>query len=112
MITSKVINEIYKKFRKAPLDIEVLRIPYFTELLKHHDLKYENNELIIGALDEFNPFRRLLGRRIFGIIEFDKYVAFVTPAHILFLGKNDNSVQVHMKPDRKPNVFSRLFSGD
>lgn len=111
MITNKVIDEIYKKFRKAPVDINELRIPYFTELLKHHDLRYENNELIINSLEEFNPFRKLLGRRIYGIIEFDRHVAFVTPAHILFLGKKDNSVQVHMKPDRKPNMFSRLFAG-
>ncbi len=110
MITEQVIKEIYKKFKRAPKNIDDLRIPYFVELLKHHNLVYENDELIVGSLEEFNPFRRLLARRLRGILEFDRHVAFVTPAHILFLGKNDNSVQVHMKPDNKGSILDRLFA--
>lgn len=110
MITEKVIKEIYKKFSKSPKNIDDLRIPYFIELLKHHQLQYANDELIIGSLEEFNPFRRLLGRRLRGILEFDRHVALVCPSHILFLGKKDNSVQVHMKPEKQENIFSRLFS--
>lgn len=110
MITEKVIKEIYKKFKKAPKNIDDLRIPYFVDLLKQHGLKFENGEVIVGALEEFNPFRRILARRLHGILEFDRHVAFIAPNHILFLGKNNDAVQVHMKPESNNHLLNRLFA--
>lgn len=111
MITDKVIKEIYRKFRKTPRSVDDLKIPQIIDLLKsHHSLRYENGEIIIDSLEEFNPFRRLLARRLYAILEFDRNVAFVTPTHILFLGKDNDQVRVHMKPEKSSNFLSRIFS--
>ena len=111
MITEKVIKEIYKRFRKPPMDIAELEIPKYIEMLKgHHSLKFDDGELIVESLEEFNPFRRILGRRLLAILEFERNVAIVTPSHILFLSKNSDQVRVHIKPERTPNILDRIFA--
>ena len=110
MITEKVIQDIYKSYRKPHRDREELRIPYFLDLLKkHHKLKADDDEIVIEDLDDFNPFRRFLVRSLHAILEFDRMVAFVFPHHILFLGKEDNTLRVNFKPEKKKSFLGRLF---
>lgn len=110
MITNEVINEIYKKFGKPAKHRDELQLDYFIPmLLMSHDLTFEEDEIIVNDLDEFNPFRRFLIRALNAILEFDRYIAFVFNNHILFFGKEDNSLQVHMKPERKHSLFDRIF---
>jgi len=113
MITDAVIKEIYKKFKKPPHNEEELELDYFIDLLKkHHKLKIDNDgikEVIIENLDEFNPFRRFLVRNLHAVLEFDKNVAFVFPNHILFLGKESDSCNVHIKPEKPKGLFKKLF---
>lgn len=109
MITDEVIREIYKKFGKPHKNREELQLDYFLNLLgEHHHIKYDGDEIIVEDLEEFNPFRQFLIRGLHGIIEFDTYVAFVFRRHILFFSKNDESVQVHMKPESN-SIFDRIF---
>ena len=97
MITDNVIKEIYKKFGKPHKNEEELNLDYFLPMLnKNHAITRDGMEIIIEDLDEFNPFRRFLVRGINAVLEFDKMVAFVFRNHILFLGKEDNQLRVHL----------------
>lgn len=110
MITDVVIKDIYKKFNK-PARVEDLNVDYFVALLKdHHALRVFEDEIIVDDLDEYNPFRRFLMRGINAILEFDKMVAFVFRTHILFFGKENNELRVHIKPEKPRSFFSRIFS--
>lgn len=111
MITDKVINEIYRRFRKPPKDIESLRLPEIMDILKkHHNISFNGKELVFEDLDEFNPFRMMLARRLLAVMEFDRFVAFVLPSHILFLSKNDNAARVRMRPESQENILQRIFA--
>lgn len=109
MITEKVIREIYRKFNKPNTDRNQLRLDYFVGLLKHHNIRVIDDELVMNDLEEFNPFKRFLLRSVNAILEFDKMVAIVFQNHIIFLGKYDDQMRIHMKPESKNNIFSRLF---
>lgn len=121
MLTKDVIKDIYKEYSKPNDNKEELRIPYFLNMLSpYHNLKYDGEEFIFEDMDEFNPFRRILGKNLHAILEFSKHVAFVFPNHILFLGKRSPELHVHFKPEesgkdgpnKKKSFFQRLFSSD
>lgn len=110
MITDSVIKEIYKKFGKPHKKREELKLNYFMDILKaNHSIKYDDDEIILEDLEEFNPFRRFLIRSLTAVLEFDKMIAFVFPNHILFLGKEDNQMRVHIKPPKKPSFLDRIL---
>ncbi len=110
MITDEVIKEIYKKFSKPERDESELNLDFFVDLLKEqHDIRVIDNEIVIGKLEEFNPFRRFLKRSLTAVLEFDKVVAFVFRNHILFLVKDEDTIRVHIKPSPKKSFFGRLF---
>ena len=118
MITDQVIKEIYKTNKKPPKDLNELNIRDAMYVLnKHHNLTLDSEDLstaevIINDLEEYNPFRRFLVRSLHAILEFDRMMAFVFANHILFLGKEDEQLRVHFRPeeeDEKPSFFSRLF---
>lgn len=113
MITEQVISEIYKKYKKPLKNESELNLDYFLDILKqNHNISRADGEIVINDLEEFNPFRRFLIRSLHAVLEFDKMVAFVTNNHILFLGKENNALRVHFKPENKKSLFSRLFGGD
>lgn len=119
MLTKEIIKDIYKQYSKPNQNKEELQIPYFLEMLApYHNLKYDGEEFVFEDMDEFNPFRRILGKNLHAILEFSKHVAFVFPNHILFLGKRTPELHVHFKPDdsdtndKKKSFFKRLFSSD
>lgn len=110
MITDQVIKEIYKKYTKPCKDPAELGLEHYLEILKkHHDIKADDMEIVVEDLEEFNPFRMFLKRSLYGIIEFDSMIAFVFRSHILFFGKNDNQLRVHIKPELPKSFFGKLF---
>lgn len=109
MITDKVIKEIYRKFTKPHSKREDLNLDHFTEVLKHHNIRVTGDEIIMDNLEEYNPFKRFLLRSVNAILEFDRMVAIVFANHIIFLGKEDNQMRIHMKPERQDNFFNRLL---
>lgn len=110
MITDSVIKEIYKKFGKPHKNAAELRLDYFIPMLTpNHAIRQIDDEIIIEDLDEFNPFRRFLVRSINAVLEFDKMIAFVFRNHILFLGKEDNQMRVHIKPEKPKSLLGRIF---
>ncbi|MDE7441383.1 MAG: hypothetical protein K2M69_04375 [Muribaculaceae bacterium] len=114
MITDEVIKEIYKTYGKPHKHREELQLDYFIDLLsENHKLSIvDDDEIIVENLEEFNPFRRFLIRGLHAVIEFDTYVAFVFQGHILFFGKEDPSLQVHMRPERKKSLWDSIFGND
>lgn len=110
MVTEEVIKEIYKKYRKPPKERSELELGRFLPIIEeHHDITCDDMECVLNGLEEFNPFRRFLWRGVHAILEFEKVIAIVFKNHILFLGKDDNSLRVHFKPEDKGNIFSRIF---
>lgn len=110
MITDSVIKEIYKKFSKPHKNREDLQLDYFVQLLTaNHNIKLDTDEIILEDLEEFNPFRRFLIRSLNAVLEFDKMIAFVFANHILFLGKDDNQMRVHIKPARKRSLLDKIL---
>lgn len=120
MLTKEVIKDIYKEYSKPNTNKDELQIPHFLKMLEpYHNLKYDGDEFIFEDMDEFNPFRRILSRNLHAILEFNKFVAFVFPNHILFLGKRSPELHVHFKPmdeaeatNKKKSLFKRLFSSE
>ena len=113
MITQEVISEIYKSYNKPCRNPQDLNLPYFVDLLNpYHDLQIEEDEVIVGGLDEFSPFKRFLKRGLYAVLEFDRNVAFVFQSHILFFSKTDNKLSVHFRPTEKRNIFDRIFGRD
>lgn len=111
MISKQVIEEIYKKYNKPPKKVDDLRIPYFLDLLSksHHlRLSQDQEEIVNEDLDNYNPFKRFLIRRMTAILEFERMVAFAFDNHIIFFQKDSTDMRVHFKPVKK-GFFSRLF---
>lgn len=110
MITQEVITEIYKTYNKPCKNSDELNLPYIVELLKeHHNLELHDDEIIVGDLDEFSPFKRFLKRGLYAVLEFDRNVAFVFQSHILFFSKLDDKLSVHFRPMEKRGLLDRIF---
>ena len=87
MITQKVIDQLYKTYRKPPacaddLDIGIL----FEHLILFHDIAIDDHaNLIINSLPESSPFHTIPLSHIHAIVEFENKVAIVLHASIIFL---------------------------
>ena len=113
MITEEVINEIYKNYNKPCKNEEELNLPYFAEILRpFHELRIEDDEVIVESIEEFSPFKRFLKRGLFAVLEFDRNVAFVFQSHIIFFSKKDTNMSVHFRPAGKRSLFDRIFGRD
>ena len=110
MVTDEVIKEIYKKYTKPCKDPDELDFDNYMEILKkNHNITSDDMEVVVEDLEEFNPFRMFLKRSIYGILEFDKVIAFVFRSHILFFGKDSNELRVHIKPEKPQSIFDKIF---
>ncbi|MBO5780014.1 MAG: hypothetical protein J6R27_02775 [Muribaculaceae bacterium] len=108
MITNKVINEIYHRYRKRAASPDKLSTPLlFESASPDHNISIENEEVIIGSVDAMSPFHRIPLRVIHAIVEFDTQVIIVLHSSMLFLSKFDNHVAAHIKPNR-PTLLQRL----
>lgn len=110
MVDEKVIQEIYKKYRKPHKNVADLRLDYFLPMLgEHHAIENDGFEIVLKDVEEYNPFRRFLIRSLNAVLEFDKLIAFVFRNHILFMGKEDNQLHVHIKPEEPASLFDRIL---
>ena len=109
MITKKVIDTLYRKYRKRPEGVEQLDIGLLFEYAsEHHSIEIdEEGNLLINSIDTASPFHKLSLSRIHGITQFEDVVAIVMHSSILFLSKHDDSVNVHIKFD-EPSIWEKL----
>lgn len=98
MIQKKVIDAIYKKYRRRPASPDELNIPLlFEKLPEEAGIEIDGNNIIINSIDSKSPFHRLPVTHIHAIIDFDEAVAIVLHSSIMFISKEDGSAHVHIK---------------
>lgn len=111
MITQKVIEQLYKKYKNPPqsaddLDIDLL----FIHLLEFHDIEIDDNaNLIIRSLPESSPFHCIPLSHIHAIVEFEHKIAIVLHSSILFLSKNDNKTHIHIRM-KSPTLMEKIMN--
>ncbi len=108
MVTNKVINSIYRKYKKRPgspdqLDIALL----FQENMDQHGLYIDDNKLVVSSVEPSSPFHTIDLSRVHAILEFENVVAIVLHSSIIFFNKKDQQVHIHVKMDQ-PSLMDRI----
>lgn len=108
MINNKVINSIYKKYSKRPSSIDQLNIPLLFEAAHDdHAIEINGHDLIINSQEPWSPFHTIDLNRVHAILDFDRYVAVVLHSSIVFIGKKNSEIHIHIKPI-KPSITDRM----
>lgn len=98
MIQKKAIESIYKKYKKRPASPDELDIPLLFEQLPFEaGVEIDGSDLVLGSVENSSPFHRIPVRNIHAIVNLDEAVAIVLRASIIFISKEDGSVNVHLK---------------
>lgn len=110
MISNKVIDAIYKQYRKRPASPDELDIPLlFEKVPEEVGIEVDGNDIVINSIDQSSLFRRIPVGNIHAIVEFDEAVAIVMHSSILFISKEDGTIHVHLK-NIGPSLIDRLRS--
>lgn len=108
MITKKVIDEVYRRYRKRPAGTDELDISTLFECAgDNHGISINEREIVIDSIDELSPFHRIELDRIHGIVRFEKTVAIVLHSSIIFLNVDNDGVSVHIKPN-PPTFWQKM----
>lgn len=107
MITQKTIKEIYRRYRKRPSSPDKLNINILEPIVELHNIEIDDNQIKINSVDSKSPFHILSLRCIHGIENFEGKVAIVLRSSIIFLNKNDDGKNIHIKMP-KPSFWERL----
>lgn len=108
MIQKKVIDAIYKKYKKRPASHDELNIPLlFEKLPEETNIEVDEKNLVINSIDPSSPFHTIPVSHIHAIVEFDEAVAIVLHSAIVFISKDDGTVHVHIK-ELKPGIVDRI----
>ncbi len=98
MIQKKVIDAIYKKFKRHPNSPDELAIPLlFEKLPESASVQIDGEELVLPMVEADSPFHRIPVSNIHAIVDFDEVVAIVMHSSIVFISKDDGAVYVHIK---------------
>lgn len=99
MITKKVIDTLYKQYSKRPESPDELNIGLlFGDIFDIHGIALDENNLVINSIDPASPFHSIPLKHIHEIVEFGEDIAIVLHSSIIFLKKEDNRVNIHVKP--------------
>lgn len=112
MITKKVIDTIYKKYRKLPESPDFLDMPLlFDYAAEHHNVSIDMDgpvdSLVIGSIDRDSPFHRIPLEKIHAIVPFEEWIAIVLHSSIIFLNRKSNKVSIHIRA-HKPTLMDRI----
>lgn len=112
MITRKVIEALYKKYRKLPESPDCLDMPLlFESASENHNILIDMDgpvdSLLIGSIDPASPFHRLALDRIHAIVPFEEWVAIVLHSSMIFLNRKSNQVSVHVRTE-PPTLAERI----
>lgn len=100
MLTRDNINEIYRKYKKAPASIDELDLAtLFDETAINHDILVDpdENTITFGSIETTSPFHTLGLSRINAILGFEEWIAIVLPAAIVFLNRTSPKVAIDIK---------------
>lgn len=99
MITQEVIKEIYKKYKKRPASPDELNMPpLFEAAHPSHDIRIDDEKLVINGMAPSSIFRAIPLKNIHAILEFESHIAVVLHSSIIFLSKADNGIFINFKP--------------
>lgn len=102
MITKKVIDYLYKKYRKRPTDSKGLDLgKLLGSIASVHDIEVSNDHVIINSIEGSSPFHDIALKSIHAIVEFEESFAIVLHSSIVFLNKSDNQTNIHVKAPRR-----------
>lgn len=108
MINNKTIETIYKKYSRRPASLDQLDIPLLFEAAHDdHAIEIKGHDLIINSVEPWSPFHTIDLYRVHAIINFDDYVAVVLHSSIIFIGKHNDDVKIHLK-ELKPSLVDRM----
>ena len=108
MISSNVIQTLYRKFSRRPASVDALDIHLLFEAVHPSNMIHiKDGVLYIGSIHSDSPFHSICLNHIHAIVEFEETVALVMHSTILFLSKVNNDVRVHIKP-MKESIWSRI----
>lgn len=110
MITEKVIESLYKKYKNRPESADELDVALLFEyLMDTHEIAIDDDaHLIINSIPVDSPFHRLSLNRINAIVEFEDKIAIVLHSSIVFLNKKDSRSHIHIR-QQKASLMDRLF---
>ena len=112
MITRKVIQTLYSKYRKLPESPDCLDMPLlFDYAAKHHnitvDMEGPVDTLVLRSSASDSPFHRIPLERIHAIVPFEEWIAIVLHSSIIFLSRKGPKVSVHVSTE-SPSLFDRV----
>ena len=110
MVTKKVIQTLYRQFKKPPKSPDELNIGHlFDYALDNHGIFIDEENIYIDSVEPSSPFASIALKRIHEIVEFETVIAIVLPAAIVFLNKEDSEVNIHLRlEDDRPSMWQRL----
>lgn len=109
MINEELIKEIYKKYSKPAKNVADLNLEHYKKVLKEfHPFSFDSMELVFDNIEEFNPFKRFLLRRIHAVLELDNKITFVFENQMIFVDKDSPEMHVYFRPEKK-SIFGKLF---
>lgn len=110
MISTKAIENIYKKYNDVPESPDCLNIvSLFEDAHPTHGIMIDGENLIIESIEPGSPFHKIPLDLICGIVDFEETVAVVLRRAIIFLGKKGNNVYIHLK-EEKQSFLDKLLS--
>ncbi|MCH5216183.1 MAG: hypothetical protein J1F10_04520 [Muribaculaceae bacterium] len=109
MITKEVIKTLYR-MHKTPVGYEEI-LPvlnnFILALKQNHNLKIDDDTLVLEDMDDDNLFKTIFIDRICGIEQLDRCFALVLPNSILFFNKDNSEINLHIKIP-KPSILDRI----
>lgn len=98
MITTNHINDLYTQFATAPALFENRDINILMDYAFDTDLfDFDGDSIVINGIAEGSPLRKVELEKIYGVRDFDKFLAVVLANSIYFVNKTDGSVSIHLK---------------
>lgn len=114
MVNKKVIDTLYRQFSRPPKSSDELNLSLlFDYAVENHGIFLDEEYLYIGSVDPKSPFAMIPLRRIHEIVEFEKVIAIILPAAIIFLNKENSDGNVHLRMDMDepaPSLWERFKS--
>ncbi len=102
MVTAKVVNSLYKEYRKRPKSPDRLDLSVLAEKAGDNiNVEIKDDRLIIHNVDEKSPFHALKLNRVHGIVNFEKTIAIVLAQSMILLLKETGEVQINIKPVKR-----------
>lgn len=102
-ITSDMINELYRRFKRQPKRLEDRNLSLLVDYALDTDaLDMDGEKLVFTRMEPSSPLREIMLDKIHGVADLPGVTAVVLRNSIIFIDKDDLSTRVHVKQLRRP----------